>query len=376
MKKLKVNIVVGGRFHSSQIYNAMRSLGYDVKIYSSSPKFFFRDVPNKDIIFIPKIFQIFQKIIKKRVPRSLTQFDNTFFRLITSKIMRNCDILWGFNGDSLDCGIITQKQGGVYILDRACPHITFQQKILLSESIKLKYEYEPLKTRTYTTFIEEYNRSDFIVVPSEYSKQSFSHEKYFDKVKIIPLDSNIPAVKEDDLINLPLIGNKNKFKIGIVGGSFLRKGIIYLLRAIRILNNSEISLLIRAPESNITSHAEAKKLCSELDVEFIPHLKDLNSFYKSIDILVLPSIDEGFGMVVYEAIMNSTPVIASRNVGSIDGMTTNENIILVDAANESSLASAINELYINESMRLEIGKNGKIFHSKIINNGSRYQECI
>tara|TARA_B100000963_G_scaffold196536_1_gene171052 strand:+ start:15832 stop:16977 length:1146 start_codon:yes stop_codon:yes gene_type:complete len=373
MKNIKINIVVGGRFHSGQIYSAMKENGYDVKIYTSSPKNFFKDVPKSDIIFLPKIFQVVQKIFKKRVPRIFARIDDYVFSILVLIFMRDCDVLWGFNGSSLKPGKKVQQMGGKYILDRACPHIEYQQNKLQSEGKKLKYSFERLAQKTIDNFVSEYQQADLIVVPSNYSKSSFKDKEYYKKVYVIPLDSNIPFTRKSLLKE---INGNDGFNIGIVGGSFLRKGIIYLLRAIKLLDKEDIKLLIRATKANIVSHGESKEIISDLNVEFIPYLNDLNDFYRSLDIFVLPSIDEGFGMVVYEALSNSVPVIASSNVGSIDGMKPERDFMLFKAGNERDLANKILELYNDASLKEEIGKNGKAFHANISRRGSRYSANI
>lgn len=65
MINIKVNIVVGGRFHASQIYNALKKNNIDAKIYSSSPAHYFKDVPRNDIFFIPKLFQFIYKYCQR-----------------------------------------------------------------------------------------------------------------------------------------------------------------------------------------------------------------------------------------------------------------------------------------------------------------------
>ncbi len=76
--KKKVNIVVGGRFHSAQTYNALLKLGYDVKIYASSPRRFFKDIKKDDVIFIPKISQLIQKLFRVKLPRIFNDISSIF----------------------------------------------------------------------------------------------------------------------------------------------------------------------------------------------------------------------------------------------------------------------------------------------------------
>ena len=63
---MKINIVVGGTFHAPILARNLIRLGHDVKIYTSTPKFKFKDKALlKNIVFVPMMFQIFRKLINK-----------------------------------------------------------------------------------------------------------------------------------------------------------------------------------------------------------------------------------------------------------------------------------------------------------------------
>ncbi len=123
-------------------------------------------------------------------------------------------------------------------------------------------------------------------------------------------------------------------------------------------------------------HAEARMLCEQLGVVFVPYLKDINSFYRSLDMFVLPSVDEGFGMVLYEALRNGIPTIASSHVGAIDGMESGRDFIKVPARSAAHLADAIGRLASNPSLRDRIGANGQAFHKSRMAHGGQYQNAV
>lgn len=59
---------------------------------------------------------------------------------------------------------------------------------------------------------------------------------------------------------------------------------------------------------------ELKRIAPD-SMEFIPKVESLAEYYRKSDIFVLPSVDEGFGMVYIEAIMCGCPVICRKNDG-------------------------------------------------------------
>lgn len=59
---------------------------------------------------------------------------------------------------------------------------------------------------------------------------------------------------------------------------------------------------------------EVKKMAPDA-MEFIPKVETLKDYYRNSDVFVLPSADEGFGMVYVEAIMCGCPVVCRQNDG-------------------------------------------------------------
>ncbi|MBN4046412.1 glycosyltransferase family 4 protein [bacterium AH-315-P15] len=373
---MKINVVVGGRFQVAQTYHALVSAGHNVHLYTSSPKSYFCSIPNSKLTFVPKPAQIAQKTFRVRMPRLLSEWNAIWFDTVVAGVMRSADVVWGFNGDSLSCGRKIKRLGGSYVVDRACPHFDYQQEILAQEAENIGYRYAEFSDRMSRRFNSEYAIADKIVVPSRYSFESFVERGYpRDKLCIAPLDSNAPAPSDKTT------GNKKRddggsLVVGLVGGSYLRKGIIYLLRAIDQLENGNIVVRIRATPKNVLSHKEGKMLCDRLGVEFVPYVEDINDFYQGLDVFVLPSIDEGFGMVAYEALANGIPLIASTNVGAIDGFVPDKDILVFPAGDSNGLATLINRLFKDPAFRHALGKAGHAAYVNRMSAGANYSSVV
>ena len=65
---------------------------------------------------------------------------------------------------------------------------------------------------------------------------------------------------------------------------------------------------------------KAKKLCIEEKV-FLGQRNDIENWYQAMDVFVLPSLYEGFGMALIEAQDSNLPCIASNNVPITTKMT-------------------------------------------------------
>jgi glycosyltransferase involved in cell wall biosynthesis len=376
--KMRVNIVVGGRFHAGQLYEALTEIGHDAHVYASSPARYFRSVPANRVTFVPKPVQFLQKGLKIRMPRWMAEHSATLFDLAVSRLMRPADIVWGFNGDSIISARRIKNLGGHYVCDRACPHILAQQELLQRESEQTGYPYSPLTSRALQRFLDEYAIADRIVVPSTYSARSFpAHGVGSDRLAIAPLDANAPMPLDREAATVLFDGVPDgEILIGMVGGSFLRKGILYLLQAVDALGRRDIRIVLRADATSILRHDEARRLCQRLNVIFVPYLNDINSFYRSVDMFVLPSVDEGFGMVVYEALRNGTAVIATSNVGAIDGMEPSRDFLKVPARDVAALSAAIARLAADPAERTRIGAAGRAFHARRMSGGGQYRKAV
>lgn len=123
-----------------------------------------------------------------------------------------------------------------------------------------------------------------------------------------------------------------------------QKGQNYLVQAISILERScsQIKLLI-AGEGELQAKLE-KRVCDlglSSKVTFLGQRNDMALLYQLCDIFVLPSVYEGFGLVVAEAMASRTPVIATRAVNVTNLITDNETGFLVPIMDSVAIAEKV-----------------------------------
>jgi glycosyltransferase involved in cell wall biosynthesis len=86
---------------------------------------------------------------------------------------------------------------------------------------------------------------------------------------------------------------------------------------------------------------------------------DVPAVMSVFDIFILPSLNEGMGKVLVEAMLLKKPIIAS-NVGGIPDLIRNgENGILIPPASPDKLAEAIIDLIKSEDKRNRMGERGR-----------------
>lgn len=126
------------------------------------------------------------------------------------------------------------------------------------------------------------------------------------------------------------------------------KGIDYLIKAITNLQFTNFQLLIigdgseRRNLENLTEKLglrERVKFLGEIPNERVPE------YLAAADCFVLPSLKEGFGIVILEAQAAGIPVIGTRVGGILDLIENGKTGLLVEPADSQAIAEAIEKIY-------------------------------
>jgi glycosyltransferase involved in cell wall biosynthesis len=147
------------------------------------------------------------------------------------------------------------------------------------------------------------------------------------------------------------------------------KGLFELLDALKILvdQSMDVHLHLVGWEDDAKKPVEmalrekAKKL--RVENRLTIHGKksvgpELNAMYRMADIFVLPSHAEGFPRVIWEAMANSLPVVAST-VGGIPGMLEHQkHAVLIRPKDSSEIAQAVKRVNNDSALRKTLIKGG------------------
>jgi len=90
-------------------------------------------------------------------------------------------------------------------------------------------------------------------------------------------------------------------------------------------------------------------------VHFHPHMQDIEYAYAALDIFVLPSKSECYGMVTVEALVSGLPVIGTNDGGTVSLIDPGRNGLLVEPDNVDALTDAIVMLLEDADMRRQMG---------------------
>ena len=111
-------------------------------------------------------------------------------------------------------------------------------------------------------------------------------------------------------------------------------------------------------KEDLIAYIAEKKL--EDTVILLGQVNDMPSFYRGLDLFVLPSIQpEPFGLVVIEAMEYGIPVIATNHGGPAEILDDGVDGYLVDYQNADQMAARIVELMSDAEKRKSIGERGQ-----------------
>lgn len=154
--------------------------------------------------------------------------------------------------------------------------------------------------------------------------------------------------------------------IGSVGRLSREKGLDVLLDAFaRLPQNGASVRLVVAGDGPLRGklEAQAQRLGIASRVEFrgeVPH-DAVPDVLAELDIFVMPSRAEGFGVAALEASAMELPVVASRIHGIPDVVRDGRTGLLVPPGDAGALASAIARLVGDRTLRDELGRAGRAF---------------
>jgi glycosyltransferase involved in cell wall biosynthesis len=141
-----------------------------------------------------------------------------------------------------------------------------------------------------------------------------------------------------------------------------RKGLPILLQAVGLALSKlpEATLLIGGDgEERATLERRARELGLAGRVEFAGPVHDPPAFYRRCDLFALPSLDEGFGLVVLEAMASGLPVIGTRVGGVPELIEHDRNGLLVEPGDAPAIAEALRTLWADPARRARLAEAGR-----------------
>jgi glycosyltransferase involved in cell wall biosynthesis len=158
-------------------------------------------------------------------------------------------------------------------------------------------------------------------------------------------------------------GEREKGRLLYVGRLSGQKGLEHLLYALADMRNvTKLDVVGDGPaRAALEGIAADRGVASR--VRWHGQLKqpELASLYQKASALVVPSTDEGLGMVAIEALLCETPVVAFDSGGLRDIIQHDKTGVMVPPGDRKALARAVDSLMENESRGRDLGKAGRLY---------------
>lgn len=197
---------------------------------------------------------------------------------------------------------------------------------------------------------EELRLSDHIFVGSSFTAESL--KEYPGKlapISVIPY--GFPPVNKTRTYNKDL---NAPLKLLFVGGLSQRKGIASVFEAAAVLKNHvELTIVGQKAVDNCPS---LNKALSEHN--WIPSLAhaEILKLMQAYDVLIFPSLFEGFGLVITEAMSQGTPVITTDRTAGPDLIKHGENGWLITAGSTIALQETIEKILQDRRVIESVGR--------------------
>jgi glycosyltransferase involved in cell wall biosynthesis len=151
--------------------------------------------------------------------------------------------------------------------------------------------------------------------------------------------------------------------VGVVARLDSQKGHIYLLRAwVQVTAALPEARLLVVGDGPLRGELQQQTydLGLEGSVIFAGRREDVPRIMAALDVVTLPSLWEGFGLVLLEAMAVARPIVASRVSAIPEIVVEGETGLLVPPRDVDALAAALIALLRDQQRATEMGRRGRV----------------
>ncbi len=190
---------------------------------------------------------------------------------------------------------------------------------------------------------EELKMADRIFVASTFTEKTLKDfPGSLAPIEVVPY--GFPPVNDVPRL-YPGFKNGRPLKLLFVGSLSQRKGIADLFAAVKVLGEKVTLTLVGSKTIHGCAVLE-NALARHTYISSLPH-HEILKLMREHDVLVFPSLFEGFGLVITEAMSQGTPVITTDRTAGPDIIKHNNNGWLIEAGSTIALKEAIENLLMN-----------------------------
>ena len=354
---MRVVQTVFGKFHHFHLARQLHQREMLAGIFSSYPSFKLRNqgIPMDLVHTFPYLHMSQFAAMRYGLGGSAFGLELSWWVALTldgyvADRLPDCDVFIGISGSGLKTGRLAQKRGGKYICDRGSSHIRYTNEILTEEYRRWGQEFEGVYHKHLTREEHEYDQADLITVPSKFARRTYIEMG-------VPPEKLRHVAYGADLSRFSKVADPpvDSFEVLCVGHIAFQKGVPYLLEAFEKFRHPRKRLtMVGAVAPEMEQFLKGKQW---EHVEFlgnVPHARMKDVMSRS-HVVVFPSINDGFGMVIGEAMACGCPVISSENSGGMDLIKDGHEGYVVPIRDSASITDRLEQLAQDPVLRETMG---------------------
>lgn len=196
--------------------------------------------------------------------------------------------------------------------------------------------------------------ADVVLTPSLSSANWIMKNIKTNRVEVIPHGTDIP--NDNEINPIP-----SKFIVGYLGVFGPDKGLPYLLLAWKYFNNPDSELIFAGSCDQAFKQDSIKNafLTGVNRFRLLGWVNNITDFYNGISVYVQPSVTEGFGIEILEAMSYGRPVIASSGAGGADVISDGIDGFVVPPRDPKAILDKLNFFDSNPNKVIEMGARAK-----------------
>lgn len=351
---MKVTVSVGGTFHAFRLAEQLDARGLLHRLVTTHrPLRGERITPERIVAnIVPEVLMRGPRVLG--LPWRVGDYLKvaTFDRW-ASRYVDGCDVWVGFAAFSLVSLRAARAAGARTVLERGSTHILTQQALVADEYRRWRCPAPSIDRRLLDRQLREYEEAEYICVPSRFALQSFRDHGVLDDRLLL-----VPYGVDRTLFSPGPQTPGRPFRILAVGLS-LRKGTPYLLEAVARLNVPEVELWLAGTAAPDVAPVLRRSPVPFRHLGALSH-RDLAAVYRSASVFVAPSVEEGMGLSVLEALSSGLPVVATEHTGALDIFTNGREGFIIPPRDPAALSGALLRLYEDEGLRRSMAQTAAL----------------
>jgi glycosyltransferase involved in cell wall biosynthesis len=285
--------------------------------------------------------------------RALALHDRIVARRLPA-LADDVDLIHAWPSGALETLRAAKKLGLPTVLERPNAHTRFAYEVVAGEAHRLGVVLPPDHEHAYNEAVlereeEEFRLADFLLCPSDFVVQTFV-DAGFAREKLL---HHVYGFDQDAFRPDPLPRDASQPLTAIfVGVAAVRKGLHYALEAWLASPASERGRFLVAGEFLPSYRARLEPMLAHPSVEVLGHRSDVAELMRGSDVLLLPSIEEGFGLVCVEALgVGCIPLVSDACTEACRHL---ENALVHAVGDVAALTEHLTMLHENAELRASL----------------------